>query len=112
MRRLDIDITPEFPTGRGPVDFKFSEGETFKVLVEIKLSTNPQYLSGFTKQLEIYKNATNNVKKAYFIFVDLSKDEKSTDQLQKLLQLKRDYGLDTEILVIDGTLPDSASKVH
>lgn len=112
LRRLDIDITPEFPTGRGPVDFKFSEGETFKVLVEIKLSTNPQYLSGFTKQLEIYKNATNNVKKAYFIFVDLSKDKKSTDQLQKLLQLKKDYGLDTEILVIDGTLPDSASKVH
>ena len=52
------------------------------------------------------------MKKAYFIFVDLSKDEKSTDQLQKLLQLKKDYGLDTEILVIDGTLPDSASKVH
>lgn len=112
LRALNIDITPEFPTGRGLVDFKFSEGENFKVLVEMKLSTNGQYLAGLTNQLEIYKNATNNVKKAYFIFVDLSNDKKSTEQIQKLFDLKKQYGLDTEILIIDGTLPDSASKVH
>ncbi len=112
LRALNIDITPEFPTGRGLVDFKFSEGENFKVLVEMKLSTNGQYLAGLTNQLEIYKDATNNVKKAYFIFVDLSKDEKSTKQIQTLLDAKKQYGLDTEILVIDGTLPNSASKVH
>lgn len=113
LRHLNIDITPEFPTGRGPIDFKFSEGENFKVLVELKLSTNGQYLNGLKKQLEIYKNATTNVKKAYFIFVDFDGDEnKRTSKVQKLFDVKREYGLDTEILIVDGTLPPSASKVH
>ena len=36
----DIDITPEAETGRGPVDFKASQGFKARVLVEIKLSDN------------------------------------------------------------------------
>jgi hypothetical protein len=111
LRTLDIDVTPEFPTGRGPVDFKFSDGGDFKILVEMKLSTNGQYLKGLTKQLEIYKDATNNVKKSYYLFIDFDNDEKGKkSKAQKLFDTKRESGLDTEIIIVDGTLPESASK--
>ena len=45
----NLDITPEAETGRGPVDFKFSNALDGRILVELKLSRNSQYLSGYTK---------------------------------------------------------------
>lgn len=41
----DLDISFEPDAGRGPVDFKVSCGGD-KTIVEIKLSTNTQYLHG------------------------------------------------------------------
>jgi hypothetical protein len=36
----DLDVSPEPNAGRGPVDFKFSQGSAAKVLVEVKLTSN------------------------------------------------------------------------
>lgn len=49
----NLDITPEAETGRGPVDFKVSSGFSDRVLVEVKLSSNPGLLHGYTTQLEL-----------------------------------------------------------
>ena len=63
----NLDITPEAETGRGPVDFKFSQGILGRILVEIKLSKNGKLLQGYNKQLEIYNAAENSFASRYVI---------------------------------------------
>ena len=52
----DLDISFEPDAGRGSVDFKVSRGGD-KTIVEIKLSTNTQYLHGYEEQVEEYGKA-------------------------------------------------------
>lgn len=108
----DIDITPESETGSGPVDFKFSQGSKMRVLVEIKLSKNDPE-KGLERQLERYKECTENVKDAYFIYIDLEKDaQKSHKKIVELQNRRKELGLDTKIIVIDGKINPSASNLQ
>jgi len=66
----NLDLTPEADTGNGPVDFKMSSGFRGRVLVEIKLSTNPNVETGYTKQLEAYKNAEETTR-GFYIVIDV-----------------------------------------
>jgi hypothetical protein len=66
----NLDISPEADLGNGPVDFKFSRGADFKVLVEIKLSTNSNLVHGYTRQLEIYKRA-DDTRAAIYLVIDV-----------------------------------------
>ncbi len=50
----NIDLSREVHNGHGPVDFKFSKGAKQKILIEIKLTSNPQLMHGFKKQLPLY----------------------------------------------------------
>ncbi len=63
----DIDISPEIDTGTGKIDFKFSTGFNARVLVEVKLSTNQNVLSGYTAQLEEYKRAQQTTRACYLL---------------------------------------------
>ncbi|MDO5331472.1 MAG: hypothetical protein Q4E99_02225 [Bacillota bacterium] len=65
----NLDFTFESDSGRGPVDLKLSRGSD-KTIVEIKLSTNTQYLHGYEEQVQEYGKAesTNNL---IYVFVDL-----------------------------------------
>lgn len=65
----DLDISFEPDAGRGPVDFKVSRGGD-KTIVEVKLSTNTQYLHGYEEQVEEYGKAECTDKMIY-VFVDL-----------------------------------------
>ena len=110
--KYNIDINPEVELGRGPIDFKFSEGEKFKVLVEMKLSTNSQYFKGLDRQLELYKKCNKNTAASYYIFVDVDDNSaKSDEKKQKLLHQKKELNLDTKIIFIDGRPKLSASKL-
>lgn len=40
-RMVDVDLTREAGTGRGPVDFKFSRGSQERVVLEVKLASEP-----------------------------------------------------------------------
>lgn len=62
-----IDISREVNNGQGPVDFKFSTGAQDKVLVEVKLTSNPQLIHGIEKQLPIYMKQENTTKAIYMI---------------------------------------------
>lgn len=53
----NIDVTPEAETGRGPVDFKFSNGFTQRVLLEVKLASNSELQHGITVQTPTYMKA-------------------------------------------------------
>lgn len=53
------DVSREVDDGRGPADFKISRGAVDKTLVEFKLASNTQLKRNLSKQLEIYKRASD-----------------------------------------------------
>lgn len=106
----NLDISPESDAGRGPVDFKVSEGLQ-KVNVEMKLSRNPKLLHGYENQLAIYDKAEKTNNSIFFIVL---LDESHMKNVQKVYDYKRknetiDIKL-PEIVVVDATLKKSASK--
>ena len=111
LRVKDIDITPEYETGQGPVDFKFSQGERKKILIEIKLASNPNYVKGYDKQLMTYQKVTTGVIGAYFIFINNVGDKRFDKQVQKLLDVKNKKQNGPEIILVDGMIHESASKI-
>ena len=106
----DIDISPEIDTGTGKVDFKFSIGFNKRVLVEIKLSTNPSTVSGYTTQLELYKKSQETCAAIYLVIDVGSMGEKDV----KLLAIKNKAVQDGEpvsdLEFVDGSLKPPASK--
>ncbi|EOB4972483.1 hypothetical protein ACHELQ_003275 [Vibrio fluvialis] len=106
----NLDLSPEADNGNGPVDFKVSQGADAKVLVEIKLSTNPQAVHGYEKQLEIYKVA-DNTDLAYFLLIDVGNMGKKYQRIQlaKDEMLKAGYHA-SEVFLVDGKQKASASK--
>lgn len=107
-----IDITPEADTGRGPVDFKFSTGFDRRVLVEIKLSSNPSLVKGFTKQLEVYNEAEVPIA-GYYLVIDVGqiRNKKKKLDLAALNHKISGSGL-SEVRYVDGLPKLSASKVR
>lgn len=109
MRINKIEIEFESQTGSGPVDFKLlNNGE--RILIELKLSDNSP-VKGLTKQLEKYKEGVEPVK-AYFICFDVENDLQRAHKKQNDLQkAKKEMGLDTEIIWINGRIDPSASNL-
>ena len=67
VNNLDISFEPN--DGPGPADFKMSRGND-KTVCEIKLSSNAQYLHGYTVQIEEYAQAEATSFRV-FVFVDV-----------------------------------------
>lgn len=106
----NIDLTRESDAGRGPVDFKFSSGYTSRVLIELKLSKNG-LMKGYTKQLEVYKKS-ERTEHAVFLVVIVTDNIKKVEQLKEYVgNLKKNEGTCPELVVIDGRIKPSASKV-
>lgn len=106
----NVDVSPEIDTGTGKIDFKFSVGFNERVLVEIKLSTNPNVVSGYKTQLEVYKTSQQTMK-AIYLLIDVGRmGSKDKD----LIKIKNEYAKVGKPLsgleFVDGTLKPSASK--
>lgn len=104
----NLDITPEADTGSGTVDFKFSSGYNIRILVETKLSTN-KLVSGYSTQLEIYKNSQTPVYAVYLV-IDIGG---MRDKAKKLLEIKNSLTTSknlSNIIFVDGKRQLSASK--
>lgn len=105
----NIDLTKEGNNGRGPVDFKLSRGARNKVVVETKLTSNPQLRHGIEIQLPIYMKQ-EKTKQAIYLIIDnghpktLQNFIKYYDSLDKQVRNKILY------MVIDATHQTSASK--
>lgn len=93
--------------GRGPVDLKVSRGGD-KTIVEIKLSTNDQYLHGYEEQVKEYGRAECTDKMIY-VFIDLG----NPGRLKKLTYVHtvniKNYKKVPELLFIDATAKVAAS---
>lgn len=50
----NIDVSVEYETGRGPVDFRFANGRNRRIIVEMKLSVSSQIVNGYKTQLKEY----------------------------------------------------------
>ncbi len=103
----NLDLTKEGNNGRGPVDFKLSNGSS-KVVVEIKLTSNGQLKHGFEKQLPIYMKQ-EKTKKAIYLIID-NGHPKSLEKFVKFYN-EQDSEIKSKInyIVIDATLSKSAS---
>ena len=53
-----LDVNREVNNGRGPVDYKISYGKKNATLVEFKLASNSKLKENLSKQVEVYKAAS------------------------------------------------------
>ncbi len=91
------DITREADDGRGPVDFKITNGAKDKVLVEFKLASNSALKRNLENQTAIYEKASDA--KISFKVIMYFTDE----ELVKLQRVLRELGLtnDKYVYLID-----------
>lgn len=105
----NIDLSREVHNGHGPVDFKLSKGATQKILIEIKLTSNPQLMHGFKKQLPLYMKQ-ENTERAIYLVID-NGHRKQLDAFQDYYNsLKPKDRKKIKYISIDGSKQESASK--
>lgn len=104
----NIDMSFEANEGPGALDLKLSRGND-KTVIEIKLSTNDQYLHGFEVQIEEYAKAENTRNRIY-VYIQLGNPIR-TKRIKELYDNKMAAGDDPPFLfVIDSQPRQSASK--
>lgn len=106
----NIELSPEPNAGSGPVDFKFSRGYHYRVLTEIKLSSNKQVVHGYEKQLPTYEKSEKTDRSAYVI-IRVAKSQSSIKRVNRLHDAAVQSGEKVpKVFVIDGRRKPSASK--
>jgi len=105
----DIDISREVNNGQGPVDFKFSIGYERRMLVEIKLTSNPQLLHGIDKQLPIYMRQ-ENTKKAIYLIIENGHQKRLEAFQEYYNKLNGSTKEKIPYILIDGNIQVSASR--
>jgi hypothetical protein len=82
-----LDVSREVNDGRGPVDFKISQGTSDKSLVEFKLASNPQLERNLKFQTEIYEKASDTSNTIKVIFYFSANELNKVNTILKRLQL-------------------------
>jgi hypothetical protein len=82
----NIDLSREPETGRGPVDFKFSNGFAQRTLLEVKLARNTRFWHGIRRQVPTYLQASQIQHGIVVIIVLEEKELQRLGQLQELVQ--------------------------
>lgn len=115
-RMADVDLTRESNLGRGPVDFKFSQGWTKRALLEVKLIPSTHFFTGASKQLPQYMT-TERASIGIYLCVGYTDKDFSPERTQPiedtLRKLRQDSGWTLEVVYVDArtTNKDSASKL-
>jgi len=106
----NLDVSREPNAGRGPVDFKVSEGYKARTTVEVKYSSNRSLRRGYTTQLPIYSEAERTHNSIYLI-IRTNGSSRAINAVMKLREEKLAQGDGApEIILVDGRLKPSASK--
>ncbi len=103
----NLSLSCEADEGRGPVDFKISRGQDITV-IEVKLSSNSQYMHGYDTQVEEYAKAEQTDNMVY-VLVDVGnpvKVKKLLDRYNRDIDEGRKV---PEVIMIDSTSKESAS---
>lgn len=99
------DFNAEVNNGRGPVDFKASNGSADKTVIEFKLASNNKLKKNLMNQVEVYKKANNTDKS---IKVILYYSENELIRVKKILK-ELDLLEDNDIVLIDARLDNKQS---
>ncbi len=81
----DIDLTREVNQGRGPVDFRFSNGYRKRIVLEIKLAKNGKFWNGLEKQLPLYLGADSCRNGVFLVVLYTENDAKRIRSIQERL---------------------------
>ena len=101
-RANDIDFSREVETGRGPVDFKFSNGFAQRTLLEVKLASNARFWHGIRQQVPTYLRAAQIRHGIVAIVVLNPRELGMVGQLQEVVgDLSRELGASIRSVVID-----------
>lgn len=104
----NLDMSCEPDEGHGPADFKVSNGGD-KTIIEVKLSSNNQYLHGYEVQVEEYGKAEQTDKLIY-VLIDLGNPGK-IKKVQDLHDKRYNEGQNPpDLIIIDSTAKESASR--
>ena len=111
----NVDVTPEGNSGPGAVDFKFSIGNSAKLLIETKLSTHERLKDGYYLQLPAYAKAegiktrgrTDESKQLVLLILRVTEDDR---HIKALATEIRKHALHINVVVIDVVRKPSASK--
>ncbi len=108
----NIDISREPNIGRGPVDFKTSQGYEYRALLEVKLAKNTRFWNGLERQLPKYQDA-EQVKVGYFIIIVYShRDTKKLTEIKERVKVVNEKtGYNIKSVVVDARRSISASKL-
>jgi hypothetical protein len=109
----NIDLSRENNLGRGPVDFKFSNGYLNRALVEVKLAHNSKFWNGLKLQLPKYLEV-EDIDIGYFLVICYNDSDferiKEINKIAKVVSVKAKKII--EIKIIDATSEKpSASKL-
>jgi hypothetical protein len=106
----DFDVSPEADGGAGPVDFKLSNGYHYRVVVEMKLSSNSNLVHGFEVQLPLYQAAEKALHSVYMVVKNGNHDARikkleaaRQDAIKKKMRVP-------DLVIVDGRLRPAASR--
>lgn len=99
------DVNREVNNGRGPVDFKVSNGKRDKSLVEFKLASNKKLKQNLQNQVDIYE-AANDTRKSIKVIMHFSETEH-----ERVLRVLRELKLTgrQDIVLIDACATNKPS---
>jgi hypothetical protein len=110
----NIAIDREVNLGRGPVDFKFSNGYVHRVHLEVKKVHSSKFWNGLERQLPSYLSS-DEVQKGWFLAVRYrsgrSWDQRVADLPQRVQDAAARHGRELRCAVVDARQPSSPSKL-
>jgi hypothetical protein len=105
----DIDLNRESDCGVGELDFKLSQGNHAKILIEIKYTSNPKLKKGLTSQLSAYMSAEKAQYGILLVLKNRDNDDKKIDQL--LQEAHSQPNNANTVIVVDAVPKKSASHL-
>ena len=110
LEKNDLDLSCEPNSGNGALDFKISRGMD-KTIIEVKLSTNAQYLHGYETQVKQYGKAEQTDKMIY-VFIDLGNHVRRKKLIEEYEKNKGNGIIFPELIIIDSIPKKSASTFN
>ena len=115
LQRTRFDFNREPNNGRGPVDFKLSEGAFDKSLIEFKLASSSALKRNLLKQVEIYEKANKTNQSVKVVIVYTKADQAKVNRVFKEIDKEKQLAAGTTaktVVVIDARSDNkpSASK--
>lgn len=113
-RANNIVLDPETDLGRGPVDFKFSNGYSLRAHLEVKKLHNGKFWNGLDLQLPAYMSS-DEVNKGRFLAIRYREGKKWDDRANQIpgrvRAAARAHGKDLRGHLVDARPQKSASKL-